>query len=91
MTSTDYEKRRYARDKKKRIAAERKWQADNPEYEAKHKQRGKEQAKGKLPGKAAKCPHCGKTGFRKERHHTTYKGKGKTDIRCSACNPRTGG
>jgi len=85
-----YEKRRYARDRKKRIAAERKWQKDNPEYKAKHKLRGKAQAEGKLPGPGAKCPHCGQTGGRKERHHVSYEGKGKTEIRCSKCNKRPG-
>jgi hypothetical protein len=85
-----YEKKRYARDRKKRIAAEEKWQAGNEEYRRKHRQRAKEQAKGKLPPESAKCPNCGKTGGRKERHHTTYKGKGKTEIRCSKCNPRPG-
>jgi hypothetical protein len=84
-----YERKRYARDKKKRIAAERAWQKDNPEYKKKHALRGKEQSKGKLPGKAAKCPHCGKVGGRKERHHTSYDPP-KTDVRCSKCNPRPG-
>jgi hypothetical protein len=85
----DYEAKRYKRDKPKRIAAEQAWQKDNPEYKAKHKLRGKEQAKGKLPGKAAKCPHCNKAGGRKEVHHLSYDPP-KTDVRCSLCNPRPG-
>jgi len=91
-TSEGYEKRRYARDRKKRIAAERKWQENNAEYKAKHKLRGKAQGGGKLPPASAKCPNCGKTGGRKERHHIgkTYAAS-KTEIRCSKCNPRPGG
>ena len=88
----DYEAKRYRRDRKKRIAAERAWQANNPEYRAKHRTRGKAQAKGKLPGPAAKCPHCHRTGGRKERHHISgYGPNAKTEIRCSLCNPRPGG
>ena len=88
--SETYEKMRYARDRRKRIAAERKWQENNAEYKAKHALRGKAQDKGKLPPDSAKCPHCSKTGGRKERHHLgAYKSQ-KTEIRCSLCNPRGG-
>ena len=85
----DYEKKRYARDRRKRIAAERAWQRGNSEYRKKHKLRGKAQRK-PLPGKAAKCPHCGRTGFRKEWHHVSYDPP-KVEVRCSACNKRPGG
>lgn len=84
-----YEKKRYQRDRKKRIAAERKWQANNPEYKEKHKLRGKDQAKRTPPSASSKCPHCGKTGGRKEWHHTSYKPP-KGEWRCSKCNPRGG-
>jgi len=89
-TSAEWEAKRYKRDRRKRIAAERKWQENNAEYKAKHKLRGRAQAQGKLPPPSAKCPHCGQTGGRKERHHISYKGKGRTEIRCSKCNQRPG-
>ena len=89
-SSAEWEAKRYKRDRKKRIAAERKWQENNAEYKAKHALRGKAQDKGKLPPDSAKCSHCGKTGGRKERHHLTYGGKAKTEVWCSKCNPRPG-
>lgn len=43
------------------------------------------------PAKGARCPNCGRTGFRKEFHHFSYGSKGKNgEWRCSACNPRPG-
>lgn len=86
---TDYESKRYRRDKTKRIAAERKWQEGNAEYRSKHRLRGRAQYKANLPSKSAKCPHCGKTGGRKELHHLSYNPP-KTEVRCSLCNKRPG-
>jgi len=88
-SGAEWEAKRYKRDRTKRIAAERKWQASNAEYAEKHRARGRAQGKGTLPSPGAKCPNCGKTGGRKERHHISYNPP-KTDIRCSKCNPRPG-
>jgi hypothetical protein len=86
----DYEAKRYKRDRKKRIAAERKWQESSKDYAAKHRTRSKVQAATpKLPGPSAVCPNCRKKGGRKEIHHLSYKPP-KTEIRCSKCNPRPG-
>ena len=88
-----YEKKRYARDKKKRIAAERKWQEkvkDDPEHKAKVKARSKVQT-AKRSGKAkppATCPKCGRRA-KLEYHHTAYNPP-RGYWRCSRCNPRPG-
>lgn len=88
-----YEKRRYARDKKKRIAAEKKWQQkvkDDPSHKQKVKARSKVNT-AKRAGKAkppANCPKCGRKA-KLEFHHTNYK-TGAGFWRCSRCNPRPG-
>ena len=94
-TSEGYEKRRYARDRKKRIAAERKWQAGNKEYAEKHRVRSRvtnavRDGSKKKPTPGAVCPNCGRKGFRKEWHHISYEPP-KGEWRCSKCNPRPGG
>jgi hypothetical protein len=88
-SSAEYERKRYKRDRTKRIAAERKWQKGNAEYKAKHQIRGKQQAAADPPPTSAACPNCGKTGGRKEFHHTSYK-PAKGEWRCSKCNKRPG-
>lgn len=92
--SSAYERKRYARDKKKRIAAERAYvekQKGKPEYQARVKARNKvthdvEAGRSKRPSKSAKCPHCGKTGGQKEWHHQTK----NPSWWCSKCHPRGG-
>jgi len=91
----DYEAKRYKRDRKKRIAAERKWQANNKEYAEKHRVRSRvtnavRAGTKKKPTPGAVCPNCGRKGFRKEWHHISYEPP-KGEWRCSKCNPRPGG
>ena len=86
-----YEKQRYARDKKKRIAAEKAYTEkvkNTPARKAKVKARHKVEsgAKGKPP---KKCPNCGATGVVMEFHHTDY-ASGKGQWKCSRCNARGG-
>jgi len=64
-TSEGYEAKRYRRDRKKRIAAERKWQRDNKEYAEKHRVRSKvtnavRDGRKDKPALGAPCPNCSK-------------------------------
>lgn len=85
--------RRYARDRKKRIAAEKAYKESkkgDPTYEAKVKARAKVNnalRDGKI-SKPNACPNCGRTMTRVEGHHTGKTGAGKMVWRCSRCNPR---
>ena len=85
-----YEKRRYAANKKKRIAAERKWQdkvKDDPAHKAKVKARSKVQT-ARRSGKAkppANCPKCGRKA-KLDWHHSNYK-TGAGYWRCARCHP----
>ena len=78
------------RDKKAQVKAVRKWEKDNPErFKAGRKARAKvnnavRDGRAKKPTKDAKCPNCGKKGFRKEYDH---QGK-KPGWKCSACHDR---
>jgi len=82
--------KRYAKDPAKRIAAEKaykaKQKAKNPAG-VKQKTKARNEAPKNLPPTSAKCPHCGRTGGRKEWHHISYNPP-KGELRCSLCNPR---
>ena len=87
--SRAYEAKRYAGNKKKRIAAEKAYTEkvkNTPARKAKVKARHKVEsgAKGKPP---KKCPNCGATGVVMEFHHTDYS-TGKGQWKCSRCNKR---
>ena len=88
-----YEKKRYRRDRKKRIAAETAYKEkkkSDPKFKAKVKARSKVRTKVRAGAQKApaRCPKCGRTG-RMEFHHTNYK-TGAGFWRCPRCNPRGG-
>lgn len=91
--SIAYEKRRYARDRKKRIAAETRYKAkkkSDPAYRQKVKARSKVQT-AKRNGTAkppATCPNCGRKA-KLDWHHINYK-TGAGYWRCSRCHPHGG-
>jgi hypothetical protein len=93
VSEREYERKRYARDRKKRIAAEQKWRRkvkDDPEHKQKVKARSDVRTK-RRNGTAkppATCPKCGRRA-KLEFHHSNYK-TGAGFWRCSRCNPRPG-
>lgn len=86
--------RRYARDKKKRIAAERAYKEKkkgDPAYEKKVKARAKvnnavRDGRMAKPQAGGTCPKCGAKLTRLEAKHD--KGYSKTTWGCPRCNPR---
>lgn len=93
------EKRRYRKNRKKRIKAEadyKKKKADDPEFKKKQAARQqvhRDRVAGKLKAPSKTCPKCGSKMSRAEYHHKSYKGgggRGQGEWRCPKCNPRGG-
>lgn len=88
--------KRYAKDRKKRIAAEKAYKdkkKSDPAYKKKVKARSKvnnavRDGRMKKPKVGDACPNCGAPMTRLEAHHTGKGGTGKTIWACPRCNPR---
>ena len=87
QTQAEIDRRRYQRDKKKRLAAQKRQDAKE-KREPDHK--AKQYARDTAPhaGAGAKCAVCGST-VNLEWHHTSYEPP-KGEWRCPKHNPRGG-
>jgi hypothetical protein len=91
--SIAYEKKRYAANKKKRIAAETAYKAKmkgNPKFDQKVKARSAVRTAVRNGSKKppATCPICGRR-VKLEWHHSSY-ATGAGGWRCARCNARGG-
>jgi len=89
MSQAEADRRRYARDKKKRIAGQKRWEAKEEREHPKERAK-KEHARNVAPQKtaSAKCAVCG-SKENLEWHHTSYEPP-KGEWRCPKHNPRGG-